>query len=329
MDYYIITVQYTSHILVVWVLGVKIYVYKHKNLSDGFKYSDTILLTANHLSELDPMYIGIMYDFYFKSKSHITSFVKQTLRFYPLINSLLLSSDTIFVENKNTQQNRLQHIYITNKLQTDEYKNRTVLIFPEGTTYSQKVKEYRESNAIKNNTPVYNNLLIPKTNGLHLIRKNANIGDEFNIVMKFISRKDNDDHNLAGILQGQTPKEVHLMLIKNDEKFDDKIMEIENRHLFDNYVFDSFSKMDKILDKNITTWSIGDYVKTLVKPSWESIFWSLFYILILLTIIPLIFTNKYIASYTLLSIIFFYIMAFLEFRKNSNKRIDETKEKID
>lgn len=329
MDYYIITVQYTSHILVVWLLGVQIYVYKHKNLLDGFKYSDTILLTANHLSELDPMYIGIMYDYYFKSKSHITSFVKQTLRFYPLINSLLLSSDTIFVENKNTQQNRLQHIYITNKLQTDEYKNRTVLIFPEGTTYSQKVKEYRESNAIKNNTPVYNNLLIPKTNGLHLIRKNANIGDEFNIVMKFISRKDNDDHNLAGILHGQTPKEVHLMLIKNDEKFDDKIMEIENRHLFDNYVFDSFSKMDKVLDKNITTWSIGDYVKTLVKPSWESIFWSLFYILILLIVIPLMFTNRYVASYTILSIIFFYIMAFLEFRKNSNKRIDEIKEKID
>jgi len=326
MDYYIVTIQYTSHLMVIWLLGTKVYIYKEKDLPDGFVYSDTILMTANHLSELDPMYISILYDRYFGSKSHIVSFVKHTLRFYPFINSLLLSSGSIFVQNKNTQQNVGQHSYIANKLRTaGSTHKKTVLIFPEGTTYSDKVKKYREDNSEKHGTPTFKNLLIPKTNGLHLIRKHSGVGDEFNVAMKFINRKVGDDPSLIGLLKGETPKEVHLLLTRRANPFDSNNMAIENRHLFDKDVYESFGKMDNLLSQSPIEWS-NSYDRTEVKPSWETILWSLLYGFISFKAIQLIFTNRYFMVYSLLSLVFFYIAALFEFRRSFG---NEKSEKID
>ena len=312
IDYHIFTVQYTSHLLVLWLLGIKVYLYKERNLPDGFRYGDTILLTANHLSELDPMFIGIMYQHFFRSKSHITSFAKHTLRFYPFINSLLLANDTIFVENKNKQQNKGQHVYIADKLKTDVYPKRTILIFPEGTTYSEKVKNYREDNAKKNGTPTFEQLLVPKTNGLHLIRKHSNVKEEYNVVMKFINRKNGDDPNLGGLLKGESPKEVHVLMTRQKE-FDSGTLDIENRHLFDNYVYDTFRQMDANLQMKLGDWE-SIYQKTEVKPSWETICWSLIYAFLSFITFWCVFTNGYMMIYSGLSILFFYIAALLEFR---------------
>jgi hypothetical protein len=272
-----------------------------------------------------------MYEYYFRSKSHIVSFVKHTLRFYPFINSLLLSSGSIFVQNKNTQQNVGQHQYIANKLKsTGSTHKKTVLIFPEGTTYSDKVKKYREDNAEKHGTPTFKNLLIPKTNGLHLIRKYSGVGDEFNVAIKFVNRKPTDDPNLIGLLKGESPKEVHLLMTRRVNAFDNNNLAIENRHLFDKDVYECFGKMDGLLSQSPDEWST-DYQRTEVRPSWETILWSVLYGFLSFKTIQFIFTNKYVMIYSLLSLVFFYIAALFEFRRSFGNvsTADEQKEKID
>ncbi len=301
-------VRIYSNYLVLRILGIKMKIYKDKSMPPKKSNSESVLVKSNHLCELDPLFVGVLFGRVLPNNLHTTAFVKHSVRYYPLINYPLIGNDTIFVQNHNKEKNDSQHKYIVKKLKNRD--NQLILIFPEGTTYCEKIKNYRESKSKERNTPTYNNLLIPKTNGLHLIHKSVEVDDDFYVVMKFVKREEHHEPSLNGLFKGHTPGEVHIF-VKKRQELCKSLMEPENRLLFNKSVYNDFDEVDQILDKSVDEWA-KEFKNEEVKILWsESL---IFYVLTLLSGLTVysLFTNRYYIYYFLLANLYYYLSGVFE-----------------
>jgi 1-acyl-sn-glycerol-3-phosphate acyltransferase len=303
--------------LVTLVAGTGMYIYKDKH-SDSLDHKllkDSIVSIPNHVSEVDSLYVGPLFATVYPQNYQLVIFVKHTTRFIPFLGGILLATNAIFVQNKNKIPNPTQYNYIKNKLKKSDKicAKRNILIFIEGTTYTKSVKKRRDDYAKIMNFPIYKNLMLPKTTGLHMIESNSDIKDEYYVSMKYVDENgmsdlnDADKYDIFGLLKGNKPKEVHMFI---EKKILDRDL-LEDREKFNKRVYDNFKIVDGRLSEDINKWST-DYKKEKVKITIGGAIWSLFFSLCGIFTMYMMWTSKFYQIFTVIALSFYYFMAFLE-----------------
>ncbi len=97
----------------------------------------------NHLSELDTLFLGPVYNKIYPSIYNCKAFAKNTIKYYPFIGWLLTVTNTIFVTNRNKTCDVNQYDYIQKKIAEYNQCQKHVLIFPEGMTFNKNIMEQR------------------------------------------------------------------------------------------------------------------------------------------------------------------------------------------
>ena len=231
--------------LAMLVGGIELYVYKEKDTELLFK--NNVVVLPNHLSELDSMYLGSLYSDIFPQDYKVITMPKKSIRYYPFIGWITLAHDAIFVQNNNTEPNKGQYGYIEKKLQIENNNSfrKNIIIFIEGTTFSETVKKRRE---FFNESLSYNNLLIPRTTGLHMVHSNVDIDGETYITMRFKGDHKIEDYTIVNSFLGIKPKSVHMFL--DTKPYVKDVELLKDRQTFDNNVYNNFRTIDEKLDES-------------------------------------------------------------------------------
>ena len=288
--------------------GMDLYVYKEKDID--LIFNKNVVIIPNHLSELDSMFIGALYNDIFPQFYKVITFAKNTIRFYPFIGWITLAHDTIFVQNKNTSPNFNQHNYIENKLKNENNNNfnKNIIIFIEGTTFSKKVKQTRE---LFNGSISYNNLLIPKTNGLHMIHSNIDIDGEIYLTLKFEGDYKIEDYTIAGLLKGIKPKSIHIFVdTKPYEKKNNQQLLLD-REKYNEEVYKNFKTIDDKLNNNISFWKNNYDSKKLGITFYDIIYFTIFLMSFVYTFKGLSYSWLYRIYFTIVPIVYL-ICGFIE-----------------
>ena len=130
------------------------------------------ILVCNHLSIFDFLiiksylqYIGI---------DSFNYFLKNTINYVPGIGLIMYSSTAIKLF-RNWEKDKDNLVNQINKIETGPNSNKQfIIIFPEGTRLTSKKLEECQNFSKSNNLPVYDNLLVPKSKGLHFLVNHLN-----------------------------------------------------------------------------------------------------------------------------------------------------------
>lgn len=293
--------------ILITVGDTKIWIYEKKNKKiNKENFERSIVTISNHVSQIDPLYMGALFNHIYPSKYQNVVFSKHGVRFYPFIGWLIIANDAIFVFNDNKKPNLNQYNYIKNKLKNNASTNKNILIFMEGSAFNENIKKRREEHEIYKDLH-YNNILIPKTTGLHLIESTCDISKELHVTMKY-------DHckckgwtcGINKMLKGLKPESVHMFIEEVDVQKDPK-----NRQNFDKMIYDDFKIIDKRLDSNIFEWG-EHYDRYKIPLDSQKISSFIIYLLLgIYTVYKLITSWSYIV-YALIVIIFFSFRAYIE-----------------
>lgn len=239
--------------------GTDIFVYQEKGKHiKASLVKGSIVTIPNHLSELDTLYIGSLYNNYYPPIRSGKAFAKSAIRFYPFIGWLLLTSDVIFVQNRNKKSNLGQHAYIENKLKNNGDIPSQTTIFIEGITFNEKVRLERNLGAEQLGSPTYDNVLVPRTTGIYLTEKNIDVRNEIYVSMKFTDAEGKPfdkkyyDMTIAQLFfGGHKPHQVHLLV--RPKTYDGS--DIDSREKFNNRIFQNFKSIDETLSESLDQWS--------------------------------------------------------------------------
>ena len=233
--------------------GIDLYVYTKKGTN--LVFGDNAVIISNHLSELDSMFLGALYTDIFPSCYKIITFAKDAIRFYPFIGWITLAHDTIFVQNRNKVPNKGQYNYIETKLQEEnnnEFK-KNIIIFIEGTTFDKRVKKQRELFNGESLNVSYNNVLIPKTTGLHMIHSNVDINGEIYVTLRFEGNYEIEEYTMSSLLCGKKPSSVHMIV--DTQPYVKDMGLLNNREKYNEIVYEKFKSIDAKLDDDTNTWN--------------------------------------------------------------------------
>jgi len=294
----------------VYLSGTKIYVYWDKKIN----INESVVTLTNHLSELDPIYIGTIFSKYYPKNYTLIPIVKHTLRFYPIIGQTLLAGGCIFVQNHNRKPNKNQHIYIKNKLVSNNGNKKNVMIFPEGATYDKNIKIRREKYVTEHD---YKTVMPPKTTGYSLIMENCGkIKKNIYLSMKFVNGKGNEEisneYNLIGMLKGVVPKEVHIHMREVD------VSKYNCREEYKNSLYNEFKKVDNTVSTETKEWKNKYKCEELTVNYWDiGIF--LFCIAQIYTMFYLLITSGLYTIYFICGYSFYTYMGFRECRYGKSR----------
>jgi len=130
------------------------------------------ILICNHLSTFDFLiiksylqYIGI---------DSFNYFIKNTINYVPGLGLAMYSSTAIKL-SRNWEKDKDNLSRQIDKFKTSPNSNKQfIIIFPEGTRSTPKKLEEGQKFSSLNNLPVYDNLLVPKSKGLHFLVNHLN-----------------------------------------------------------------------------------------------------------------------------------------------------------
>ena len=112
-----------SQVIKQWFLGIRDIIGVHVNIENKSKINDkNFLILSNHISWLDIIILGSIFETTFLSKSEVAS--------WPVIGHITKSVDVLFIKrgSKDAAKQAIEMV------QRSLMKNRNVVIFPEGTT---------------------------------------------------------------------------------------------------------------------------------------------------------------------------------------------------
>jgi 1-acyl-sn-glycerol-3-phosphate acyltransferase len=298
---------------VILVSGIDIIVYqdKHNRLTKRkFKDKGSVVTYSNHVSEIDPLFFCALFSWLYPNDYQTLPFAKEDVASYPIINGFLLLSNAIFVYNRDNKPHNNQHKYIQKKLSSSKGK-RNILIFIEGTTFSEKVRDERNKKAKLSNIPSTNNVLKPHTSGLHLIEANSDITMEIQITLKFIGH-DGDTNpdwqwGIYDMIIGRKPKKVLIYVCTKD--LNRKLL--TNRKEYNNRIYKNFKEVDDRLGKGISCWD-NNYLKEHITLRYSDMLWFVIYSIFGIITPYLLFTNIYYGFYFLFTIGFYMVMGEVE-----------------
>lgn len=166
------------------------------------------LILLNHRTRLDWFYL-FCYELRYGSLTRGKIILKQELKNIPGPGWAMQSALFIFLIRK-WEQDRPNLSKILAYFKKLSYKPQ-ILIFPEGTDFSEYSKERSDAFAKKNNLPLYDYVLHPRTTGfVFLAQEMHNAGILDSVVDITVGYPLNIPRNELDVFRGNFPKEIHF-----------------------------------------------------------------------------------------------------------------------
>ena len=184
------------------ILNLPIYFY-----GDAISKNDTGLFFMNHRSSVDHLFfISLLSEIADPSKIKIV--MKSMLRFFPGLGHVCYINDFPFLKRDySTDQ-----IYLKNVGKT--LKDSNVLIFPEGTRFTNKKLIDSNLYSQKNGYPQYKNVLLPKTKGSYLIMKsmleNKTLDYVYDLTIDFEGIEKGKQYDVGTFIFKNNAKAIHI-----------------------------------------------------------------------------------------------------------------------
>lgn len=119
--------------------------------------SSSILMVSNHICAMDTVLLGMVSNALGKNARFIA---KDRLKWVPVLGWGMYLSDYLFIKRSwAVDAERIKQWCFNQKTGT------SLIIYPEGTRYTEKKREYSVNYSRKNNLPVFKNVLYPRTKG--------------------------------------------------------------------------------------------------------------------------------------------------------------------
>jgi len=224
---------------------------------------------------------------------------KNSIKYIPGIGTMIYYSNDIIINRKWKNDKHLLKNYLDNICNDSNSDNKIIIIFPEGTRYTER--KFIESNeySINNNLPIYNNLLVPKMKGLwYILNYLYNNNQLGNIIDLSIIFPNENKNILFNFIQNNT-SQIYF-LIRNIN-----FIHYTEYNKFKNWFLNEW----KIKDNNITNYKQIKYNK--VNTNLNIINIIIIIIILLLSIILL--KNSYTRKYLLFNLIIYYIFIIHKF----------------
>lgn len=207
------------------------------------------IIIGNHISSLDwGIVLGILDKFNINDWYYV---IKRSQIIVPSFGTLFGFDHDIKVK-KNWLEDQ-EHF----EKQIDKIKTGNIIIFPAGTRFTKKKHKKAVEFSKKNNIPIYNNLLVPRTKGLwklinYLSKKDrlANIYDFTLVIPKYLKKELFLEEILESNL-GDT-----YAIIKNIKKPDQKYL--DDMIKFKKWIFKFWKEKDNLVN-NITKYKYIEY----------------------------------------------------------------------
>ena len=206
------------------ICGVRIYI--HGDISDEL-ISNAIYI-CNHRSKFDGL---VIYSVLHTLHVDLKLIMKNSIRYIPIVGSILMNFGNIPI-----MRNREGSSQLKNAMENISTEEKAIMIFPEGRTMSLKNKKMNDDYCMKNNLPIYQNLLTPRITGIDIISKMTGYVDMYDmtIMYSFPELEKNVCHSYPDIFFA-FPQKIDLFFEHH------KIYDLENQ------LKDIFAKKDKIL----------------------------------------------------------------------------------
>lgn len=162
----------TSFLLILKIVGVKIH------LTGTPIIKKRALWISNHRSKIDGPLIQALIC---AKENYVRSVIKNSVRYIPVFGSIGKHCGSIFIKRVKS---------IAEKLLTDAAidtikSNKSILIFPEGTTMNPEYKYKSDNFAVENNLPKLTNILLPRTTGYSILYDNGKFDIIGNVTIKY------------------------------------------------------------------------------------------------------------------------------------------------
>ena len=251
------------------------------------------IIMGNHISSLDwGIVLGILDKFNIDNWYYV---IKRSQINVPSFGALFGFDHDIKVKKKWLEDQ--SHF----EKQIDKIQNGNIIIFPAGTRFSKKKHKKAIEFSKKNNIPIYENLLVPKTKGIwklisYLHKKNrlGNIYDFTFVIPKFLKKELFLNKILESDL-GDTYAIIRKVDIPEKKYLDDMVV-------FKQWMFKFWKEKDHLI-KNLNNYEFIEY-----KPKLKSSNYIIIIFCLVLTIfLVLKFNWKYLGITYLLSYLVIYM----------------------
>jgi len=272
---YFANIYYNYCHFLLYLSGVKIYT--NENFLEYANSRDKNVIIANHLSEIDYIFVFILQS-YKKLNNKFIFVMKNVLRYiFFSFGWASFINDSLFLKRNYVEDIKYMNTKLKNIKKYD--KNCQILIFPEGYIYTsekflENIKYCNENNILK-----YDNLLHPRTKGCNLIQTSLNINTIYDITILYDTLSYNNlmyCYNIANIIKYNIfPRNIYLHIEKYNMIFDKN-----NYHII-------FDKKDKVINDYLLYNENYTKNKKYLKPTVFSLLCFIF--IILLNIVGLYF----------------------------------------
>ena len=208
------------YLLILKLFGVKIYI--NGNLSEK-----RMLWISNHRSKFDGLLVQSVLC---AAGSNAIAVVKKSISFIPLFGSFGNHSKSIFIQRERSEAEKV----LSDHSCRSQTKNRSILVFPEGATMSPNSKQRSDEYSLKNNLPIFKNVLLPRKTGFDIIKDNGSFDNIGNITIRYADPEliNNAEHSFLDLLW-IFPKRIYIDISYESSKTID--------------LYETFSKKDKQL----------------------------------------------------------------------------------
>lgn len=309
INFLIHRVNSATSTMILKLLGIKVYVYQKKGQKLNPKeMKGSILVTPNHIGELDPFFVGCVFSNMFPSNRRLQVFAKESIRWYPAIGWFMLASDALFVRYGKKRRADGQDYFVKQLLQ-DGDREKTILIFPEGGIKRPNLMKECQEKREEYKAPEYQNVMIPRTTGAFLIESKLDVQTQVSMTLRFVSKGKEDEtiYDASKFVRGKYPDEVHILM--EAEPVDKK--KLNDRDQFDQDFYGRFKKIDDHLSESLDDWK-DKYERIELVPKWKDLFW--FFGLTGSMATPFfLYTNPYYLAFLASGVLFYYFKALRAF----------------
>ena len=269
------------YLLILKLFGVKIYI-------NGDLSGKRMLWISNHRSKFDGLLVQSVLC---AAGSNAIAVVKKSISFIPLFGSFGNHSKSIFIQRGRSEAEKV----LSDHSRKSQFKNRSILVFPEGATMSVNSKQRSDEYSQKNNLPIFKNVLLPRKTGFDIIKNDGGFDKIGNITIRYADPEliNNAEHSFLDLLW-IFPKRIYIDISYESSKTIN--------------LYETFGEKDKKLGDILC---IENYQPHQNFPSYYSSFWLYFNLVafvgfyLILFMIPVI---RYVAlALTIISTIELYL----------------------
>lgn len=162
-----------SYLSILKLLRIKI-IYIDESLPPA-QHQERVLWISNHRSKLDGLLVQSILCTRYLDTIAVT---KYAIKLFPIFGSFGNHVNAIYVSPSDTE-------ILSRAASYSIEKNKSILIFPEGTTFSPQSKLSSDKFAEKFNLSKLSNVLIPRTLGFDILRSKGNFNSIGNITIQY------------------------------------------------------------------------------------------------------------------------------------------------